>query len=320
MTEMKTPEQPGGRATRIYDILLRLYPRAHRQTFGGQMRRTFQDHYHDVVEMGGESALRFWLESLVDVGRSLAQERLTALRTAIDERMGSMKTGGSVVLALVAALSLLLGLRLWLSPATLSAPHGGVAALVSVTGLALLLLIYALAAFVLLLARARVNAPERALALRRATLVGALLGVGALVATVVDTLGEFESPLSMAVWAIVIVAAPLGWGLVGLLARRAGGSWRLALVAALWSGMVGALVGAAGEVASTLLALPSLVRHELSNPDYLAWSQPDTQSYAIASALALGMIGLLLAPLVASVAGSVGSQLGKAAAAATQAN
>jgi hypothetical protein len=83
-------------------------------------------------------------------------------------------------------------------------------------------------------------------------------------------------------------------------------------VAALWSGMVSALMGTLGEVASTLLALPRLVQHAQSNPDYLYWHQPDVQSYAIASALAVGMIGLLLVPVVAAIAGGIGSGLGKA--------
>jgi hypothetical protein len=311
MMRANRPDRSSQRAARLYALLLHLYPRAHRQAFGRQMRQTFQDHYREGVETGEESALGFWLGLLGDMGRSLAQEYRMALQTAFDERMGSMKTGGSAVLALVAALLLLLGLRVWLSPAVLSAPHGGGTALSSVVGLALLLLAYALVAFGLLRARVGASGPERTVALRRATLVGALFGGGALAAVAVDTFGDFASPLSVAVWGLVIVAAPLGWGLVGLLATRASGSWRLGLVAALWSGIVSALVGAAGEVASTLLALPRLVLHELSNPDYLAWRQPDVQSYAIASALAVGMIGLLLAPVVASIAGGIGSGLGK---------
>jgi hypothetical protein len=305
------PDRSSQRAARVYALLLRLYPRAHRQAFGQQMRQTFQDHYRDVVETGGEGALRFWLGLLGDVRRSLVQEYLAALRTAFDERTGSMKTGSGAVLALVAALLLLLGLRVGLTPAVLSAPHGGGTALSSVAGLALLLLVYALVALGLLRARLGANGPERTVALRRATLVGALLGGGALAAIAVDTLGDFESPLSVAVWGLVAVAAPLGWGLAGLLATRASGSWRLGLVAALWSGMVSALVGAVGEVAGTLLALPRLVQHELSNPDYLVWHQPDVQSYAIASALAVGMLGLILAPVVASVAGGIASGLAR---------
>src|SRR5690348_13697124 len=293
------------RAVRAYAILLRLYPRAHRQAFGQQMLQSFQDHYCDEVETGGERALRFWHGVVADAGRSLAREYVSALRTALGERMGFMKTGGSVVLTGVAGLLLLLGLRVWLSPAVLSAPHGGSTALSSVVGLALLLLAYALVALGLLRAR-----PRRTAALRRATLLGVLLGGGALAAIAIDTLGDFESPLSLVVWGVVVLAAPLGWGAAGLMAARAGGSWRLGMVAALWSGMVSALVGAVGEVASTLLALPRLVQHELSNPDYLAWHQPDVQSYAIASALAVGMIGLILAPVVAGIAGSIGSGLG----------
>jgi hypothetical protein len=301
---------------------MRLYPRAHRQAFGPQILQAFADHYRDAVEADGQGAWRFWLGVAADEGRSLVREydlalRTTltrALRTALGERTGSMKSGRAVFLAVVAGLLLLLGLRVWLSPTVLSAPHGGGTALSSVAGLALLLLAYVLVAFGLSRARLGAGEPQRTVAtvaLRRATLLGALLGGGALVAIAVDTLGNFESPISLALWALVILAAPFGWGVSGLMATRAGGSWRLGVIAALWSGMVSALVGAAGEVASTLLALPRLVQHELRNPDYLYWHQPDVQSYAIASALAVGMIGLILAPVVAGIAGSVGSGLGK---------
>ena len=112
-------------------------------------------------------------------------------------------------------------------------------------------------------------------------------------------------------WPLVILAALIGWGLAGLLTTRAGGSWRLGVVVALWSGIVSALLIAAAEVASTLLALPQLAQNELSNPDYLYWGQPDVQSYAIASALALGMMGLILAPIAASVVGTLGGWLGR---------
>jgi hypothetical protein len=300
------------RAARLYALLMRLYPPAHRRAFGQQMLQTFRDQYRDVVETHEESAQRFWRGVLADAGRSLFREYLTALAAALGERTGPMKTGGSVVLTVVAGLMLMLGVRVWLSPAVLSAPHGGGTALGSVAGLALLLLTYALLALGLPRVRLGVRGPERAAALQRATLIGALLGGGALAAIAVDTLGSFESPVSLGVWALVALAAPIGWGWAGLIATRAGGSWRLGLVVALWSGMVSALVGAAGEVASTLLALPRLVQHELSNPDYLYWHQPDVQSYAIASALAVAMIGLVLAPIMASIAGSVGGRLGKA--------
>ncbi|HEX6819390.1 MAG TPA: hypothetical protein VF120_13520 [Ktedonobacterales bacterium] len=307
----KPQEKPGSWTVRAYALLLRLYPRAHREAFGEQMLQTFRDHYRDVVAPQRQSALRFWLGVLADEGRSLAREVPAALTQAVYGRVGSMKSGVSAVLAVVGCLLLLLGLRVWLSPAVLSAPHGGGSALSSVVGLTVLLCAYALIAVGFLRPRLWAYGPRQRVALRRATILGALVGGGVLAAITIDTLGEFESSLSLVVWGVVVVAAPLAWGLVGLLAARAGGSWRLGVVAALWSGMVSALVGVVGEVASTLLALPRLVQHELSNPDYLAWHQPDAQSYAIASALALGVIGLILAPVVASIAGGIGSGLGK---------
>ena len=88
-----------------------------------------------------------------------------------------------------------------------------------------------------------------------------------------------------------MLAALIGWGLAGLLTARAGGSWWLGVVVALWSGMVSALMVAAAEVASTLLALPQLAQHELSNPDYLYWGQPDIQSYAHRLRLRVGNDG-----------------------------
>ena len=297
-------------AARAYALLLRLYPPAHRRAFGQQMLQTFQDHYRDRVETQEESARRYWQDVLGDVGRSLVREYWLTVRLAISERAGAMKAAHSVVLVGIIGTLLLLGLRVWLSPALLWAPHGGVPALSSVVGLALLVLIYGVVAVGLLRAHMALAGPRRAVsvtALRRATLVGVLLGGGALVAIAVATLGSIDSPVSLAVWGLVVVAAPVGWGLVGVLTARVGGSWRLGLVAGLWSGMVSALVGAIGEVASTLLALPRLVQLELSNPDYLAWHQPDVQSYAIASAFAVGMVGLILAPVVAALAGSIGS-------------
>jgi hypothetical protein len=62
------------RAQRMYGLLVRLYPAAHRRAFGDQMVQTFGDHYRDAVEVGGGSRLRFWLAVLADAGTSLRTE------------------------------------------------------------------------------------------------------------------------------------------------------------------------------------------------------------------------------------------------------
>lgn len=69
----------GQRAARIYTLLLWLYPRAHQQAFGKQMRQTFQDHYRDAVEADGQGAIAFWLEVAADEGKSVLRERIAAL-------------------------------------------------------------------------------------------------------------------------------------------------------------------------------------------------------------------------------------------------
>jgi hypothetical protein len=300
------------RAERIYRWFVRGYPTAHRRAFGQQMLHTFQDHYRDAVERERESVLRFWLGVVGDEGWSLLREHLAALQSTMRERTVPMKTVVVPVALAMAGVLALLGLRVWLHPEVLSAPHGGGSAVSSVAGMALLVLAYGAIAVGILRARLGASAPERSVALRRATLLGILVGVCVLCAITVDTLMDPESSISLGAWSLVGLAAIIGWGTASLMTTRAGGSWRLGIVAALWSGMVSALVGAAGEVATTLLALSRLVQNELSNPDYLYWRQPDVQSYAIASALALGTMGLILALVVAGLVGAIGSGLGRA--------
>jgi hypothetical protein len=80
---MTSPERSAPRrrllAARRYARLLRLYPRAHRQVFGEQMRQTFRDHYHDAVEQRGVPESWFWLEVVRDAGPSVVREHLAAL-------------------------------------------------------------------------------------------------------------------------------------------------------------------------------------------------------------------------------------------------
>ncbi len=216
------------------------------------------------------------------------------------------------LLAAMLAVLALLGLRVWLSPAVLTAPHGGGTGGESVGVLALLVLIYGAAGVGILRSHLRASPQERGVALWRATLLGGLVGGCALGAITAGTLLGPESSISVGAWSVVALVAAISWGWASLSVTRTGASWRLGIVAAVWSGMLSALVGAAGEVASTLLALPQLAQHELSNPDYLAWQQPDVQSYAIASALAVGAMGLVLAPVVASIMGIAGGWLGRA--------
>jgi hypothetical protein len=64
------------------------------------MRQTCADHYRDAVEIGGESAARFWLGVVEDVGRSLASGHLAPLK----ERIASMSRLKLLLGLLVAAM------------------------------------------------------------------------------------------------------------------------------------------------------------------------------------------------------------------------
>jgi hypothetical protein len=68
------------RAQRVYRLLVRLYPAAHRQAFGEQMVQMFGDHYRDAIEGRGDNRLRFWLAVLADLAASLLTEHAAEAR------------------------------------------------------------------------------------------------------------------------------------------------------------------------------------------------------------------------------------------------
>lgn len=68
------------RAQRMYQLLVWLYPAAHRRAFGQQMVQAFGDHYRDAVQCRGGSPVRFWLAVLTDAGSSLLTEHAAEAR------------------------------------------------------------------------------------------------------------------------------------------------------------------------------------------------------------------------------------------------
>jgi hypothetical protein len=95
-------------AARVYALVLRLYPRAHRQAFGEPMLQAFRDHYRDAVEWEGQQASRFWLGVLGDAGKSLVRERIAALAEGRTRMKKALAIG--LLIAIVVALSWLLAL------------------------------------------------------------------------------------------------------------------------------------------------------------------------------------------------------------------
>lgn len=72
---MTVPATDRDHAVRFYARLVALYPRAHRDEFGPQMQRTFEDSYRHATAGERRVGLGFWLALLWDEGRSIVRER-----------------------------------------------------------------------------------------------------------------------------------------------------------------------------------------------------------------------------------------------------
>jgi tetratricopeptide (TPR) repeat protein len=100
------------RATRLYALLLRLYPKRHRDVFGAQMVQTFRDHYRATAAEHGGLMIRFWVGVMIDEARGIARERSVALRVLLI----MLAIMGAAVMCprplIVLALALLLGVSL----------------------------------------------------------------------------------------------------------------------------------------------------------------------------------------------------------------
>lgn len=72
---MTKPATDRDRAVRRYARLVALYPVAHRDKFGPQMQRTFEDVYRHATDGERRVGAGFWLAVLWDEGRSIARER-----------------------------------------------------------------------------------------------------------------------------------------------------------------------------------------------------------------------------------------------------
>lgn len=72
---MTVPATDHDKAVRFYARLVALYPKAHRDEFGPQMRQTFEDSYRHATEGERRVGIAFWLAVLWDEGRSIVRDR-----------------------------------------------------------------------------------------------------------------------------------------------------------------------------------------------------------------------------------------------------
>ena len=88
---------------RLFQLMLRAYPREFRLEYGPDMTQLFRDCYRDIQSDGLISAIAFWRRMIVDVIRTAPLERWEAL----ERRCKIMKNLKSDLIGLVACLAII---------------------------------------------------------------------------------------------------------------------------------------------------------------------------------------------------------------------
>lgn len=88
---------------RLFQLLLRAYPREFRLGYGLEMTQLFRDCYRDIQSDGLMSAIAFWRRLILDVIQTAPLERWDAL----ERRYETMKNLKSDVLGLLACLAII---------------------------------------------------------------------------------------------------------------------------------------------------------------------------------------------------------------------
>lgn len=257
------------RARRLYAMVLRLYPRAHRQAFGDQMLQAFQDHFRDAFDAQERSEVKFWFEVIGDEGKSLLREHLTALT----EGMSLMKSSRPIALmvALVVGIELLLGVAF-----LLNRQHTNLLPLVVLApGIAIYtLLLVLLARAVRTFPRAATSPTWPRLVLVLGSIVALyVVALTALIALLpVPAQGDFRSSVDT----VLDLSLPLLAGVVGVIGGYARGSARVGALLGMLTGFLALLVALASQALFIILLWSALQHHQLQSRlawDYQGWLQ-----------------------------------------------
>jgi hypothetical protein len=254
------------RAARIYALVLRLYPRAHRQAFADQMLQAFGDHYRDAVETACQHAVMFWLGVVADAGRSLAREHQAAVR----ERVVSMRKG--VVMGWAVGLpttAIVIGLALFLahSPAgaAVQQPMPGDSvgrALLSLALFVLTLGLYAaLAGAIVRFARSMLQSGHRPGWVRLGLVLGGTFGVYVVMANALATFLPSPDAAGNPNRFLLLTLPLLLAGVAGMIGGYRSGRIRMGVGAGLLTGVLGVLVDQASQVLMIVLVWLAIQHH-----------------------------------------------------------
>ncbi|HEV2238851.1 MAG TPA: hypothetical protein VGR57_19485 [Ktedonobacterales bacterium] len=320
---MNQHDQPADRrrvrAVQRYAVLVRLYPRAHRQMFEKPMLQAFADHLHDAIERAGESEYRFWRDVLADAGRSVAREYLAALQ----ERTAVMHPSRLIALVLGVALLLFDGILL------VQHPRVGVQ-------LAMIFAIPVYIAVFFLLARLVRTAPRDAARptwLRLAVVLGGIVSLYVAAIQLMTAVVPVPTPSAQLpvdvrygldqVW---LLSLPLLAGVVGIIGGAAWGSEQAGTLLGLVTGGLGLVAWFASQALLIVLLWNALQHHQLQSSlaaAYQMWRQlPGQQDVTLGSFLQWQLFGdggvfllilVLVILAVQGVAAAIGASFGAGA-------
>ena len=151
---------------------------------------------------------------------------------------------------------------------------------------------------------------QRTVALGVGVRFGVVTGALWVINVTIETFVNTPSSLSILSTAPFILGTFALWGVAGFVA-----AWRtqrivLGALAAVWSAMVGMLVGVTYGFTLSYTALPRLTHAMYGDPDFLRSHWTDAQAFAIANTFGNGFSHLLGALLIGSVIGGVGAVAG----------
>jgi hypothetical protein len=153
-------------------------------------------------------------------------------------------------------------------------------------------------------------AADRRQVLRTGTRLGLLAGLLWSSSLTIEIFAHLASPANLCSTAPFLLGGFGLWGVASFRSARQGHSLPASIVAAIWAGMITALVTIAWGFLIGLVALPRLAEQIAGSPEQLSSGWQDLPAFAIANQFDAGFSHLLAAPIIGSLLGTLGAIMG----------
>lgn len=152
--------------------------------------------------------------------------------------------------------------------------------------------------------------PSRRVALRAGLAVGLLTGAMWIIDLAIETFAALPWPANLLATAPLLLGAFALWGVAACYGVQRTGSVGGGVLASVLAAMICVLITVTFGVLLTYTSMPTLQHDLVGDPDFLRSHWSDPRAFAIANTFGSGFSHLLGAPIVATVAGIIGSLAG----------